>query len=108
GPAALEAARAYRPDVVLLDLGLPRMSGYEVCRRLREGHSANGPLVVALTGYGQDEDRRRTREAGFDRHLAEPANPDELRELLAEGHGSPNSPAFDPEWAGCRGARLAV
>src|SRR5262249_8698415 len=54
GPAALEAARAYRPDVVLLDLGLPGMSGYEVCRRLREEHFANGPRVVALTGYGQD------------------------------------------------------
>jgi signal transduction histidine kinase/ActR/RegA family two-component response regulator len=107
GPAALAAARAYRPDVVLLDLGLPRMSGYEVCRRLREGHFANGPLVVALTGYGQDEDRRRTREAGFDHHLVKPVNPDELRELLAEGHGSPNSPAFDPEWAGCGNRRSA-
>jgi len=91
GPAALEAARAYRPDVVLLDLGLPGMSGYEVCRRLREGHFANGPLVVALTGYGQDEDRRRTREAGFDRHLVKPVNPDELRGVLAEGPGSANS-----------------
>jgi CheY-like chemotaxis protein len=55
---------------------------------------ANGSLVVALTGYGQDEDRRRTREAGFDRHLVKPVNPDELRELLAEGHG--------------RGHRLAI
>jgi signal transduction histidine kinase/ActR/RegA family two-component response regulator len=97
GPAALEVARAYRPDVVLLDLGLPRMSGYDVCRRLREGHFANGPLIVALTGYGQDEDRRRTREAGFDCHLVKPVDPDELWELLTEGHGSPNLPSFDPE-----------
>jgi CheY-like chemotaxis protein len=107
GPAALAAAPAYRPDVVLLDLGLPRMSGYEVCRRLREGHFANGPLVVALTGYGQDEDRRRTREAGFDRHLVKPVNPDELRDVLAEGHGSPSSPAFDPELAGGANGRSA-
>jgi signal transduction histidine kinase/CheY-like chemotaxis protein len=101
GPAALEAAGAYRPDVVLLDLGLPRMSGYEVCRRLREGHFANGPLVVALTGYGQDEDRRRTREAGFDHHLVKPVNPDELGEVLAEGRGSRTQPAPRPERVGC-------
>jgi CheY-like chemotaxis protein len=107
GPAALEAARAYRPDVVLLDLGLPGMSGYEVCRRLRGGQFANGPLVVALTGYGQDEDRRRTREAGFDRHLVKPVNPDELQEVLAEGHGSPNLPASDPERAGGGNRRSA-
>jgi CheY-like chemotaxis protein len=107
GPAALAAAQTYRPDVVLLDLGLPGMSGYEVCRRLREGHFATGPLVVALTGYGKDEDRRRTREAGFDRHLVKPVNPDELREVLAEGHGSPNSPAFDPERAGGGNRRWA-
>jgi CheY-like chemotaxis protein len=100
GPAALEAARAYRPDVVLLDLGLPRMSGYEVCRRLREGHFANGPLVVALTGYGQDEDRRRTREAGFDRHLVKPVNPDELWEVLTEDHGRGNRLAIAERVAG--------
>jgi CheY-like chemotaxis protein len=93
--------------VVLLDLGLPGMSGYEVCRRLRGGHFANGPLVVALTGYGQDEDRRRTREAGFDRHLVKPVDPEELREVLAEGHGSPNSPACDPERAGGGNRRSA-
>jgi len=86
--------------VVLLDLGLPRMSGYEVCRRLRDGHLAHGPLVVALTGYGQDEDRRRTREAGFDRHLVKPVNPDELREVLAEGHGRGNRLAIAERVAG--------
>jgi CheY-like chemotaxis protein len=100
GPAALEASRAYRPDVVLLDLGLPRMSGYEVCRHLREGHFANGPLVVALTGYGQDEDRRRTREAGFDRHLVKPVSLEELRELLAEDHGRGDRPAIAERVAG--------
>jgi CheY-like chemotaxis protein/two-component sensor histidine kinase len=83
GSAAIEAARKCRPDVVLLDIGLPTMSGYEVCRRLRQEHFANGPLIVALTGYGQDEDRRRTREAGFDRHLVKPVNLNTLEELLA-------------------------
>ena len=86
--------------MVLLDLDLPGMSGYEVCRRLRDGHFANGPLVVALTGYGQDEDRRRTREAGFDRHLVKPVNPDELREVLAEGHGRGNRLAIAERVAG--------
>jgi signal transduction histidine kinase/ActR/RegA family two-component response regulator len=104
GPAALEAARAYRPDVVLLDLGLPRMSGYEVCRRLREEQFANGPLIVALTGYGQDEDRRRTNEAGFDHHLVKPVDPDELREVLVEGDGSRKRLALQPERVGgCNG-----
>ena len=65
------------------------------------------PLVVALTGYGQDEDRRRTREAGFDRHLVKPVDPEELREVLAEGHGSPHSPAFGPERAGGNNRRPA-
>jgi pSer/pThr/pTyr-binding forkhead associated (FHA) protein len=62
---------------------------------------------VALTGYGQDEDRRRTREAGFDRHLVKPVSPDDLRGLLAEGHGSPNSPVFGPARAGVGQRRSA-
>jgi CheY-like chemotaxis protein/anti-sigma regulatory factor (Ser/Thr protein kinase) len=82
GPEALEAAKKYCPDVVLLDIGLPKMSGYEVCRRLRQQHFANGLLIVALTGYGQDKDRRRTREAGFDHHLLKPVDSDTLENLL--------------------------
>ena len=61
------------------------MDGYEVARRLRQQGELNSPLLVALTGYGQEEDRRRTEEAGFDAHLVKPAEPDELQRLLAHG-----------------------
>jgi CheY-like chemotaxis protein len=67
--------------VVLLDLGMPEMDGFEVARRLRNGHG-RGVFLVALTGWGQEEDRRRTRAAGFDHHLTKPADPEELRALL--------------------------
>lgn len=80
GPAALEAARAHRPDAVLLDLGLPAMDGYETARRLRQ--EGLGTLLVAVTGFGAAEDRRRTAEAGFDNHLTKPVSPEALRRVL--------------------------
>ncbi len=82
GPAALRAAAAFRPEVVLLDIGLPRMDGYAVARRLREEVGLKAALV-ALTGYGQDEDRCRSQEAGFDAHLVKPVEPAELLALVA-------------------------
>ncbi len=85
GPAALEAAEAFRPEVIFLDIGLPRMDGYEVARRLRAQPGSAGVLLVALTGYGQEEDRRRTEEAGFDAHLVKPADPEAVQELLTRG-----------------------
>jgi CheY-like chemotaxis protein/two-component sensor histidine kinase len=87
GESALSAVDEFRPDVVLLDIAMPGMDGYEVCRRLRERFE-NGsrlrPLLVALTGYGQEEDRRRAFEAGFDRHLVKPTSLDALKQLLAD------------------------
>jgi PAS domain S-box-containing protein len=83
GPRALEAAQAEEPEVVLLDIGLPQMDGYEVARRLRARRGAGPAVLVALTGYGQEDDRRRSREAGFDYHLVKPVEPGALRELLA-------------------------
>ncbi len=83
GPAALQAAESFRPEVVFLDIGLPRMDGYEIARRLRQQAELKSSFLVALTGYGQEEDRRRTEEAGFDAHLVKPADPDELQRLLA-------------------------
>jgi len=68
---------------VLLDIGLPGMDGYEVARRLRRLDGARSALLVAVTGYGQDEDRRRAHEAGFDHHLVKPADPVVLRRVLA-------------------------
>ena len=79
GPAALAAVEALRPDVVLLDIGMPGMSGYEVARRLRERPGGAALRLVALTGWGAEDDRRRTREAGFDHHLVKPVAPAELR-----------------------------
>jgi PAS domain S-box-containing protein len=82
GPAALAAAAEQLPEVVVLDIGLPGMDGYEVARRLRaDARFARIPLI-AVTGYGQEEDRARSREAGFDEHLAKPADPDVLRRLI--------------------------
>jgi CheY-like chemotaxis protein len=82
GPTALEAAGAFRPDVVLLDIGMPGMDGYEVARRFRALPDVGGATLVALTGWGQDADRRRTAEAGFDRHLVKPVDPRAIRALL--------------------------
>lgn len=87
GPAALETMRAGRAEVILLDIGLPGMDGYEVARRLRGELGYTGKLV-ALTGYGREEDRQKSRAAGCDRHLTKPVNPDTLRRLL-EGLPTP-------------------
>jgi DNA-binding response OmpR family regulator len=82
GAAAYEAAEEHRPDVVLLDIGLPLLDGYEVCRRIRRQPWGSGMALVALTGWGQDEDRHKTRDAGFDAHLVKPVNYDELMAML--------------------------
>ena len=84
GPAALMAADNFRPDVVLLDIGLPGMNGYEVGRRLRETAAGAKMLLIAQTGYGQEEDRRRSRQVGFDAHLVKPIDPGALQALLAD------------------------
>src|SRR5262245_14542340 len=83
GTSALEAARARRPDVVLLDIGLPGPDGWEVARRIRGWDAPTRPLPVAVTGYGSEADLRRSEEAGIDLHLTRPAEPDRLRRLLA-------------------------
>jgi PAS domain S-box-containing protein len=82
GVTALGAIEAWRPDVVLLDIGLPKMNGYDVARRVRAHAWGNDIVLVALTGWGQDEDRRTSREAGFDAHIVKPVRPDELAELF--------------------------
>jgi signal transduction histidine kinase/CheY-like chemotaxis protein len=82
GPTALEVAGAFRPDMVLLDIGLPGMDGHAVARRLRQADAGKGMVLVAVTGYGQDEDRRRSRDAGFDHHLVKPVDIATLRDLL--------------------------
>ena len=82
GRQAIEAAERLRPDAVLLDIGLPLMNGYEVCRRIRSEPWGKHLTMVALTGWGQDEDRHRSTEAGFDAHMVKPVNHDLLLKLL--------------------------
>jgi PAS domain S-box-containing protein len=89
GPAAVEAARAFQPDVALLDIGLPGMDGYEVARRLRREPGLKDVRLVAVTGYGREEDRLRSREAGFDHHLTKPVEPCVLLKLLPDGPTGP-------------------
>jgi PAS domain S-box-containing protein len=83
GRAAIEAAAAFRPDVILLDLGLPEVNGYEVCRAIRGREGGRDPVIVALTGWGQEEDRRRSAGAGFDGHLVKPVEHAALARMLA-------------------------
>jgi len=91
GSDALDCLADYKPDVVLLDLGMPGLSGYEVARRIREAPGAGGVTIVALTGWGQREDRNRTSEAGFDHHLVKPANVEALEMILAGDSGAPGN-----------------
>ena len=83
GRTALEAGAAMRPEVVLLDLGMPDLDGYETARLLRASDWGERVTLVALTGFGQDSDRERTRETGFDHHLVKPVDIEELLSLLA-------------------------
>ena len=82
GAEAVEVARAFQPDVAILDIGMPRLDGYQAAKRIRSEAGSRRPRLVALTGWGQQEDRRRAREAGFDEHLVKPADLDALRALL--------------------------
>ena len=83
GVEAIEETTRLQPDLVLLDIGLPRLNGYEAGRRIREQHPGGRPVLVALSGWGQDEDRRRSQEAGFDAHLVKPVDEIALHKLLA-------------------------
>lgn len=82
GLQAVEVAEAFQPDVVLLDIGLPKLNGHDAARRIRERRKS-GVILIALTGWGQEEDRRSSQDAGFDYHLVKPVEVDTLRELLA-------------------------
>jgi CheY-like chemotaxis protein len=84
GYAGIDKATAVVPDVVLVDVGLPGLDGYEVARRIRAERNGQAVRLVAITGYGQPEDRSRALEAGFDVHLTKPVSPEQLAEVLAE------------------------
>jgi len=84
GLEAVETAATFLPDIVLLDIGLPKLNGYDACRKIREQPWGKGMVLIALTGWGHDEDRRKSQEAGFDGHLVKPVNHTVLLKILAE------------------------
>ena len=83
GEEAVKAIERHRPEVVLLDIGLPKLDGHEVCRRVRQEPWGKDIVIIALTGWGQEDDRRKSQEAGFNGHLVKPIDYDKLLELLA-------------------------
>lgn len=99
GPPALTLAEAFQPQVVLLDLNLPAMDGYEVARKLREKPETQEVVLAAVSGWGQPEDRRRSKEAGFDRHYVKPVDPNIITKLLSDAQrgrqGLPPGSFFD-------------
>ena len=90
GETAINTAGSWQPSLILLDLGLPGIDGYEVARRLQANEQTNGIRLVALTGYGQEEDRRRSRDAGFFRHFVKPVDLNQVLELIADGDQMPS------------------
>ena len=89
GIEAVAAAEAFAPDFAFLDIGLPRLNGYDLARRLRAMPATRQSVLVAVTGWGQEDDKRRAREAGFDHHMVKPVEPDQILEILATFKRSP-------------------
>ena len=87
GPEALQVASDFEPEIILLDIGLPEIDGYEVARRLRQDPRFKDTLMIAMSGYGQNTDQQRSREAGFDEHLVKPVDLERLNQLLSEKVG---------------------
>ena len=83
GLAAIDVAAEFRPDLIVLDIGMPGLDGYEVCRRIRQHDWAQTIVIAALTGWSRDEDRDRSEEAGFNHFLVKPVDPKALEELIA-------------------------
>jgi CheY-like chemotaxis protein len=96
GEEALIAAESFAPDVILLDIAMPRLSGYDACRRIRQTPWGGGACIVALTGGGQKADRRRAEEAGFDHHIVKPVEPGDLMRVLASHHSGAGSRQAGP------------
>lgn len=88
GPPALEAAQSFKPDIALIDISLPQMDGYEVARRIRQLPGLGEIKLVALTGHSEAAHRSRSEQAGFDRHLVKPVDPEELRRLIGGWGGT--------------------
>ena len=91
GEAAIELAVSMQPEVVLLDLAMPTVDGFEVARRIRAAAGGDRPFVIALTGYGAGDDVEKARAAGCDAHVLKPCDPDQLRRLVQTGRGDAGS-----------------
>ena len=91
GRSAVEHAASFRPDVVLLDIGLPDISGYEAARRIRQLEGVRQPTLIALTGWGQQQDKDMAVQAGFDQHWTKPVDPHRLLDLVTPPHPIPRS-----------------
>ena len=87
GEEALAVSALFGPDVILVDIGLPKLNGYEVCQKIRQEPGGKALVIIAQTGFGQEEDRQRAREAGFDHHLVKPLDPLALMKMLATLQG---------------------
>jgi CheY-like chemotaxis protein len=85
GPAAVQAAALFQPEAIVLDLGLPRMNGYDAARAIRQLPGLANVLIIAATGYGQEADRQKSRDAGIDEHLVKPIELEALLRALSEG-----------------------
>jgi CheY-like chemotaxis protein len=88
GSEALASVRVFAPQVIVLDIGLPGLDGYAVARRLRSDGGTSQTLLIALTGYGQKEDRDRAKDAGFDYHFTKPADPKDIQEAIEQGRAA--------------------
>ena len=88
GQTGVDEAAEFRPDVIVFDIGLPKLNGYEACRRIRAQSWGSSTMLIAVTGWGQDEDRRRSRDAGFDHHLVKPVDVQSLLKVLAGVHAA--------------------
>lgn len=89
GEQALAMAKEVKPDVVLLDIGLPKLNGYDVARLIRQEPWGSNPILVAITGWGQSDDKHLSREAGFDHHLVKPVDHDQLLKLIQKRKTAP-------------------
>ena len=89
GLEAVQLAESTCPDVILLDIGMPKLNGYEACRKIREKPWGKSTVIIALTGWGQDEDRRLSQEAGFTHHLVKPVDTIQLKQILANAKAKP-------------------
>ena len=98
GPTAVEAAIRYRPNLILLDIGLPGLTGFEVAERIRQRSELSDTVLVAMTGYGQEADRSRSRDSGFDHHIVKPADFDEMQRILATVSDSVTMTSVARDW----------